>query len=158
MHLFSPLPVTEKPEVVEPGEGQELCRVCRDIANGIHFGVMTCEGCKKFFRRALKEADLYACKFLKRCSLNPRNRNSCRYCRYHRCLNVGMSREGNIYLFIYLFISFLFIYLFHFYLFISFLFIYFIYFIFIYLFMILIIDMSSSDDNSTSGKNDYRQW
>ena len=38
--------VTEKPEVVEPGEGQELCRVCADIANGIHFGVMTCEGCK----------------------------------------------------------------------------------------------------------------
>ena len=36
----------EKPETVEPGEGQELCKVCADIANGIHFGVMTCEGCK----------------------------------------------------------------------------------------------------------------
>ena len=36
----------EKPEVVEAGEGQELCRVCGDIANGVHFGVTTCEGCK----------------------------------------------------------------------------------------------------------------
>jgi hypothetical protein len=27
-------------------EGQVLCKVCGDIANGIHFGVNTCEGCK----------------------------------------------------------------------------------------------------------------
>ena len=40
--LFPP----EKPESVEPEEGQELCLVCADIANGIHFGVPTCEGCK----------------------------------------------------------------------------------------------------------------
>ena len=38
--------IIEKPEKIEPAEGQELCRVCSDIANGIHFGVMTCEGCK----------------------------------------------------------------------------------------------------------------
>ena len=37
---------TEKPETVQPAEGQVLCKVCGDIANGIHFGVNTCEGCK----------------------------------------------------------------------------------------------------------------
>ena len=38
--------VAEKPEAVVPGKGQVLCKVCNDIANGIHFGVTTCEGCK----------------------------------------------------------------------------------------------------------------
>lgn len=38
--------ITERPERIEPHEGQELCRVCSDIANGVHFGVTTCEGCK----------------------------------------------------------------------------------------------------------------
>ena len=37
---------TEKPETVQPADGQVLCKVCGDIANGIHFGVNTCEGCK----------------------------------------------------------------------------------------------------------------
>ncbi|XP_059140120.1 uncharacterized protein LOC131928196 [Physella acuta] len=84
----------EKPESVLPLEGQELCRVCGDLANGIHFGVYTCEGCKKFFRRGLKEHESYACKDQKMCRLNPRNRNNCRYCRYQKCLLVGMSREA----------------------------------------------------------------
>ena len=35
-----------KPQCIEPLDGQELCTVCGDIANGLHFGVMTCEGCK----------------------------------------------------------------------------------------------------------------
>lgn len=44
--LFPILLSTEKPEAVEPAEGQLLCKVCGDIANGVHFGVTTCEGCK----------------------------------------------------------------------------------------------------------------
>ena len=40
--------LVERPEQVEPLAGQELCHVCSDIANGIHFGVSTCEGCKVF--------------------------------------------------------------------------------------------------------------
>ncbi|XP_005095909.2 uncharacterized protein LOC101854010 [Aplysia californica] len=84
----------EKPESIMPQEGQELCKVCGDLANGIHFGVYTCEGCKKFFRRGLKEHLSYVCKDAKRCRLNPRNRNNCRYCRYQKCLLVGMSREA----------------------------------------------------------------
>ena len=27
-------------------EGQQACVVCCDIANGVHFGAITCEGCK----------------------------------------------------------------------------------------------------------------
>ena len=31
---------------VQLHEGQHLCAVCNDVANGIHFGALTCEGCK----------------------------------------------------------------------------------------------------------------
>ncbi|XP_033734800.1 flocculation protein FLO11-like [Pecten maximus] len=84
----------EKPETVQPAEGQVLCKVCGDIANGIHFGVNTCEGCKKFFRRGLVENQSYVCKGDKKCTINPRNRNNCRFCRYQKCITVGMSREA----------------------------------------------------------------
>lgn len=49
---------------------------------------------QKFFRRALKEAETYECKLQQICTLNPRNRNACRYCRYQKCIDVGMSRQG----------------------------------------------------------------
>ena len=31
---------------VQINEGQQMCMVCNDVANGIHFGALTCEGCK----------------------------------------------------------------------------------------------------------------
>ena len=36
--------VTARP--VGVGAGQQLCVVCGDMANGVHFGAVTCEGCK----------------------------------------------------------------------------------------------------------------
>lgn len=49
---------------------------------------------QKFFRRGLKEHQAYVCKVAKKCTINPRMRNNCRYCRFQKCLNVGMSRDG----------------------------------------------------------------
>lgn len=44
--------VSEKPtiNIDEEDGGLQICRVCGDKANGYHFNVMTCEGCKGFFR------------------------------------------------------------------------------------------------------------
>ena len=49
---------------------------------------------QKFFRRGLKEHQTYVCRASRMCTINPRMRNNCRYCRYRKCLRVGMSREG----------------------------------------------------------------
>jgi len=38
--------LTVRPACVQLSEGQQLCVVCHDVANGIHFGAITCEGCK----------------------------------------------------------------------------------------------------------------
>jgi len=49
---------------------------------------------QKFFRRGLTEHTTYVCKSGQNCIINPRTRNSCRYCRFQTCLRAGMSREG----------------------------------------------------------------
>ncbi|ESO08930.1 hypothetical protein HELRODRAFT_148333, partial [Helobdella robusta] len=66
------------------------CKICSDLGNGVHFGVVTCEGCKKFYRRALHEHRTYVCKLEGKCIINPQTRNSCRYCRYEKCKLLGM--------------------------------------------------------------------
>nr|XP_006818146.1 PREDICTED: uncharacterized protein LOC102805053 [Saccoglossus kowalevskii] len=70
--------------------------VCGDLSSGIHFGVYTCEGCKGFFRRSLKDSSFYHCHCNKDqpCEITLLTRNVCRYCRFDKCLSVGMSRDG----------------------------------------------------------------
>ena len=38
--------VSVRPSQVQISDGQQLCVVCSDLANGLHFGAITCEGCK----------------------------------------------------------------------------------------------------------------
>ncbi|KAL5103343.1 Nuclear receptor ROR-alpha B [Taenia crassiceps] len=73
-----------------------LCLVCGDTASGIHYGVLSCEGCKGFFRRALqdKRAHLRKCIRQDRCKISIKTRNHCQPCRLRRCLELGMSREA----------------------------------------------------------------
>ncbi|XP_045148558.1 oxysterols receptor LXR-beta [Echinops telfairi] len=44
--------------------GHELCRVCGDKASGFHYNVLSCEGCKGFFRRSVVRggAGRYTCR------------------------------------------------------------------------------------------------
>ena len=38
------------------------CRICADAASGFHYGVNSCEACKRFFRRALKRKRNFKCR------------------------------------------------------------------------------------------------
>lgn len=73
------------------------CLVCGDKSSGIHYGVLACEGCKGFFRRALQDVGDPArkkCFYNKNCDITILTRNRCQYCRLQKCLALGMSRSA----------------------------------------------------------------
>ncbi|CAF1308142.1 unnamed protein product, partial [Didymodactylos carnosus] len=75
---------------------QILCARCNAPSSGIHFGATTCEGCKRFFRRTIKERtpQRYKCLESNNCEINTSTRNMSRACRFQKCVNGGMSIEG----------------------------------------------------------------
>lgn len=73
---------------------QRKCAVCGDSPAKVHYGVLACFGCKGFFRRAVKDGrNKYVCRFEKNCEVNKFERNACRYCRFRKCLLVGMNPD-----------------------------------------------------------------
>ena len=73
---------------------QQLCRVCNDTATGNHFGVLSCEACKSFFRRSIRAAARYVCRGSKNCDIDKNTRNRCQHCRLQKCFDVGMNKNG----------------------------------------------------------------
>ncbi|XP_054282931.1 retinoic acid receptor RXR-alpha-B-like isoform X2 [Macrosteles quadrilineatus] len=73
---------------------KHLCSICGDRASGKHYGVYSCEGCKGFFKRTVRKDLTYACREEKSCLIDKRQRNRCQYCRYQKCLSMGMKREA----------------------------------------------------------------
>ncbi|XP_022185369.2 retinoic acid receptor RXR-alpha-B isoform X1 [Nilaparvata lugens] len=73
---------------------KHLCAICGDRASGKHYGVYSCEGCKGFFKRTVRKDLSYACREEKSCLIDKRQRNRCQYCRYQKCLQMGMKREA----------------------------------------------------------------
>ena len=98
--------------VIEPQDGSALeirmerdgqvymaaCLICGDRASGYHYSVLSCEGCKGFFKRTVQKNLIYTCKDGGKgnCHVNKSTRNNCQYCRYHKCLQYGMRRDGEI--------------------------------------------------------------
>ncbi|XP_056270294.1 RAR-related orphan receptor C a isoform X2 [Pseudoliparis swirei] len=70
------------------------CKICGDKSSGIHYGVITCEGCKGFFRRSQQNNALYSCSRQRNCLIDRTNRNRCQHCRLQKCLALGMSRDA----------------------------------------------------------------
>lgn len=64
------------------------------VSVGKHYGVYSCEGCKGFFKRTVRKDLTYTCRDNKECLIDKRQRNRCQYCRYQKCLAMGMKREG----------------------------------------------------------------
>ncbi|XP_064413218.1 nuclear receptor subfamily 1 group I member 2 [Latimeria chalumnae] len=78
----------------EDDDGEpKVCRVCGDKATGYHFNAMTCEGCKGFFRRAMKRNIHFSCLFQNSCVVTKANRRQCQACRLKKCLEIGMLKE-----------------------------------------------------------------
>ncbi|XP_066916471.1 nuclear receptor subfamily 2 group E member 1-like [Clytia hemisphaerica] len=81
--IASPMPMTIVP-----------CFVCGDRSSGRHYGVLTCDGCRGFFKRSVRRGVGYHCRDKGRCVVNLSRRNQCQSCRFKKCLSVGMRKEA----------------------------------------------------------------
>jgi len=80
------------------------CPICGDKANGLHYGVYTCEGCKNFFKRSvvMTQKKPYICNNQNNCDVRividmsgiKRKGARCQACRYTACLDAGMYHSG----------------------------------------------------------------
>jgi len=81
---------------------REDCPVCGDKANGLHYGIYSCEGCKNFFKRSVVLTKEYICSNRQNCDIGividmsgmKRKGARCQACRYVACLNAGMFHSG----------------------------------------------------------------
>ncbi|ESO01643.1 hypothetical protein HELRODRAFT_81228 [Helobdella robusta] len=67
------------------------CKVCDFPSSGFHYGAITCERCKGFFRRCILDRNI---ELLGMCRLLKKKRNMCKRCRYLKCLAVGMRYDS----------------------------------------------------------------
>ena len=83
---------------IEPEHKKQLslCRVCGDKSSGKHYGVYTCDGCRGFFKRAVRRNLDFRCKEKGECQVDVARRNQCQSCRWRKCLEVKMNRDGEI--------------------------------------------------------------
>uniref|UniRef100_A0A336M4G3 CSON011984 protein n=1 Tax=Culicoides sonorensis TaxID=179676 RepID=A0A336M4G3_CULSO len=72
----------------------ELCLVCGDRASGRHYGAVSCEGCKGFFKRSIRKQLGYQCRGQMNCEVTKHHRNRCQYCRLQKCLACGMRSDS----------------------------------------------------------------
>ncbi|XP_017349625.1 nuclear receptor subfamily 2 group C member 1 [Ictalurus punctatus] len=72
----------------------EYCVVCGDKASGRHYGAVSCEGCKGFFKRSIRKNLVYTCRGSGECVINKHHRNRCQYCRLQRCMALGMKQDS----------------------------------------------------------------
>jgi hypothetical protein len=95
----------------KPNQFYFSSRICHDAATGVHYGVISCDGCKVcfplitlpfiriksiqgFFKRCMIQGVCHQCFFDKKCPINIDTRNRCRSCRFNRCLEQGMSMNN----------------------------------------------------------------
>ncbi|XP_044030893.1 steroidogenic factor 1-like isoform X2 [Siniperca chuatsi] len=73
---------------------EELCPVCGDKVSGYHYGLLTCESCKGFFKRTVQNNKKYVCAENQECRIDKTQRKRCAFCRFQKCLHVGMRLEA----------------------------------------------------------------
>uniref|UniRef100_A0A0K0EJJ7 Nuclear receptor n=1 Tax=Strongyloides stercoralis TaxID=6248 RepID=A0A0K0EJJ7_STRER len=65
------------------------CVICGKSASCYHYDVISCNGCKTFFRRSVIADKNYICKFDNNCVIE--RRINCKKCRFDKCLSSGMN-------------------------------------------------------------------
>lgn len=83
----------QEPPAPQQQQQDELCLICSDRASGFHYGQLSCEGCKGFFRRSITRGQVYECKFGGNCEIDMYMRRKCQACRLKKCKAVGMRQE-----------------------------------------------------------------
>merc|ERR1719232_1368862 len=76
--------------MIEEDDQPMICYICEDKATGLHYGIITCEGCKGFFKRTVQNKRVYTCVADGNCEINKAQRNRCQFCRFQKCLQKGM--------------------------------------------------------------------
>ncbi|XP_048886216.1 oxysterols receptor LXR-alpha-like isoform X2 [Brienomyrus brachyistius] len=87
------LPVKRKKGPAPKMLGNEVCSVCGDKASGFHYNVLSCEGCKGFFRRSVIKGAQYTCKNSGKCEMDMYMRRKCQQCRLRKCREAGMLEQ-----------------------------------------------------------------
>ncbi|EGT34324.1 hypothetical protein CAEBREN_09493 [Caenorhabditis brenneri] len=70
------------------------CDVCGDRVNNSRYGAPACLGCTVFFRRSIVKHMKYFCLKNKDCVIHFSYRVACRYCRFQKCLKVGLRENA----------------------------------------------------------------
>lgn len=83
-------PSTSRGGAEDEDEQPMVCMICEDKATGLHYGIITCEGCKGFFKRTVQNKRVYTCVADGNCEITKAQRNRCQYCRFQKCLRQGM--------------------------------------------------------------------
>ncbi|XP_034950573.1 hormone receptor 4 isoform X2 [Chelonus insularis] len=78
----------------EEDETPMICMICEDKATGLHYGIITCEGCKGFFKRTVQNRRVYTCVAEGGCEITKTQRNRCQYCRFKKCIEQGMVLQA----------------------------------------------------------------
>ncbi|VDO38271.1 unnamed protein product [Haemonchus placei] len=74
---------------------KKQCEVCNRSAHGNHFGVNSCRACAAFFRRSVVQGRKYQCRKANgNCLLTDKEKLLCRFCRYQKCISLGMTPES----------------------------------------------------------------
>uniref|UniRef100_A0A8C6VTV9 Hepatic nuclear factor 4, beta n=1 Tax=Nothobranchius furzeri TaxID=105023 RepID=A0A8C6VTV9_NOTFU len=69
------------PSVSQTDAGGSLCCICADNATGKHCGASSCDACKGFLRRSIRNNHTYNCRFNRQCVVDKDKRNQGRFCR-----------------------------------------------------------------------------
>ncbi|XP_076322192.1 thyroid hormone receptor beta-like [Tachypleus tridentatus] len=73
----------------------KFCKVCGDKAKSYHFGGLSCDSCKAFFRRSVQSTGYknFQCPYKRTCEITISSRKCCQFCRFHKCVAIGMEKS-----------------------------------------------------------------